>query len=198
SGVRLILRCLLCVSALALSAQTKDQSTQPLPPDFRTGVTEILVPVTVHDRDGNIVNGLQPRQFHLTDNGKDQNIAVDVSYHPISLVIAIQANAAVEAILPQVKKIGPLIESFVVGDQGEAAVLAFDHRFLVKQDFTNDLSKISDALKKITPGSSTSALIDAMDYGVQMLKHRPQNRRRVMLVIAETRDAGSEGKMRTA
>ena len=197
---RLALAGVLCP---ALSAQT-NEPPKPIGsiggsiiPGGSVTVTNIVVPVTVHDRDGNIVNGLQPRQFHLTDNGKDQNIAVDVSYHPISLVIAIQANGAVEAILPQVKKIGSLLESFVVGDQGEAAVLAFDHRFLLKQDFTNDLSKISDALKKITPGSSTSALIDAMDYGVQLLKHRPENRRRVMLVISETRDAGSEGKMRT-
>src|SRR5215468_9730758 len=101
SGVRLILPCLLCVTALAVSAQTKDQSAQPQP-EFRTGVTEIVVPVTVHDRDGNIVNGLQPREFHLTDNGKEQNITVDVSYHPISLALVIQANGAVDAILPQV------------------------------------------------------------------------------------------------
>src|SRR5258708_20261877 len=110
-GVRLTLRCLLCVSALALSAQTKDQSSQPLPPDFRTGVTEIVVPVTVHDRDGNIVNGLQPREFHLTDNGKEQNITVDVTYHPISLALVIQANGSVDAILPQVKSIASLLQS---------------------------------------------------------------------------------------
>ena len=29
-----------------------------------------------------------------------------------------------------------------------------------------------------------------------MLKNRPANRRRVLLVISETRDYGSEGKMR--
>jgi hypothetical protein len=27
-----------------------------------------------------------------------------------------------------------MLESFVVGDQGEAAVLVFDHRMMVKQD----------------------------------------------------------------
>jgi len=197
ADVRLIVPSLLCVTALALSAQTPDSTVQPLPPDFRTGVTEIVVPLTVHDRDGNIVNGLQPREFRLTDNGKEQNIAVDVSYHPISLVLLIQANGAIDAILPQVKKIGSLLESLVVGDQGEVAVAAFDHRFLLKQDFTTDLPKISEALKKITAGSSTSALIDAMDHGVRLLRNRPTNRRRVMLVIAETRDQGSEGKMRT-
>ena len=83
---------------LAIGAQTIDQ---PQPPTIGTArVTEIVVPVTVHDRDGNIVNGIQARDFHLTDNNKDQDITADVSYHPISLAIVIQANAAVEAILP--------------------------------------------------------------------------------------------------
>ena len=131
--MRLALAGVLC---LALGAQN---NTQPPEPKISVTVTQIVVPVTVHDRDGNIVNGLQPRQFHLTDNGKDQDIAVDVSYHPISLVIALQANAGVEAILPQVKKIGPLLESFIVGDQGEAALMTFDHRFMVKQEFTRRL-----------------------------------------------------------
>jgi VWFA-related protein len=38
--------------------------------------------------------------------------------------------------------------------------------------------------------------VDACDYGVRMLKSRPANRRRVMLLISETRDYGSEGKLR--
>src|SRR5690349_7311351 len=104
---RLALAGALC---LTLCAQTSD-------PDPKAGdqqiigtarVTEVIVPVTVHDRDGNNVNGIQPREFHLTDNGKEQNLSVDVTYHPISLAILIQANGAVDAILPQVKKIGSL------------------------------------------------------------------------------------------
>jgi hypothetical protein len=46
------------------------------------------------------VDGLQPFQFHLYDNGKEQNINVDVTYQPISLVIVLQANAHVDGILP--------------------------------------------------------------------------------------------------
>jgi VWFA-related protein len=177
------------------------QSTTPTPEApgsdmIRVRVTEIVVPVTVHDRDGNIVDSIQPRDFHLTDNGKDQNITTDVSFHPISLCIVVQANSTVDAILPQVRKVGPLLESFVVGDQGEAAVMAFDHRFQVKQDFTNDGAKVTEALKKITAGSTTSRLVDAMDEGVRMLSHRPSNRRRILLVLSEPRDYGSEGRMR--
>jgi len=119
-----------------------------------------------------------------------------VNYHPISLVIAVQSSAMVEAILPQVKKVGSMLESFIVGDQGEAAVLAFDHRFRELQGFTSDTSKISDALKKINAGSSSSRLIDASAYGIRMLRSRPANRRRVLLIISETRDVASEGKLR--
>jgi VWFA-related protein len=183
---------------LATFAQDGEPVVVPQRPEFSVSVTDIVVPVSVYDRDGNVVNGLQPRNFHLFDNDKEQEIAVDVSYHPISLVIAVQSNGAVESILPQVKKIGSMIESFVVGDQGEAAVLAFDHRFQVKQDFTSDIEKLSDALKKITPGSSASRMIDAIDYSVRMLRSRPKNRRRVLLLVSETRDVSSEGKLRDA
>jgi len=191
---------LIPIVALGLAPVWAQNSAPEQPPEIigRTTVTDIIVPVTVHDRDGNMVNGLQPRSFHLYDNDKEQNIAVDVSFHPISLVIAVQASSSVEAILPQVKKIGSMLESFVAGDQGEAAVLAFDHRFQVKQEFTSDLAKVSEALKKISAGSSSSRLIDAMDYGVRMLRTRPNNRRRVLLVISETRDLGSAGKLRDA
>src|SRR5437868_5087805 len=194
--IRLSLASLLCFTlCLTLCGQTADRTEQPSTIDI-SRVTEILVPVTVHDRDGNIVNGIQAREFHLTDNTKDQDITADVTYHPISLAIAIQANAAVEAILPQVRRIGPMLESMIVGDQGEACVLAFDHRLQLKQDFTNDISKISEALKKINPGSSTSRVRDAMGEGIRLLGNRPKERRRVLLIISETRDYGSEGKMR--
>src|SRR5436190_20387702 len=71
---------------------------------FRTGVDVVQAPVLVFDRDGNYVDGLQPHQFHLFDNGKEQNISVDVAYQPISLVICVQSNAHVEGVLPHVKK----------------------------------------------------------------------------------------------
>src|SRR5581483_7811036 len=100
----------------------------------RVSVTNIIAPVLVTDKDGNIIDGLQPAQFHLFDNGKEQNIQVDVSYAPISLVIAIECAGRVESILPQIKHLGSLVQT-VVGTQGEAAVIAFDHRIRTMQYF---------------------------------------------------------------
>src|SRR5208282_3675373 len=111
-------------------------------------------PVTVFTRHGgSYVDGLQPQDFKLYDNGKEQNIHVDVTYQPISMVIAVQASDQVEGILPKINRIGSMIEPVLIGEQGEAAVMAFDHRFRVMQDFTSDPNKIEAAIKKITPGS---------------------------------------------
>lgn len=165
-------------------------------PTFRVPVRVVETPVTVIDRHGDYVDGLQPQDFKLYDNDKEQNIHVDVTFIPISLVIAIQASDQVEGILPKINRIGSLIQPMLIGDQGEAAVLAFDHRFRVMQDFTSDSTKIEAAIKKITPGSRTSRLKDAVVESVRMLRSRPANRRRIVLVISEVRDHGSEGKVR--
>ena len=165
---------------------------------IKTTVEVVQAPVLVFDRDGGYVDGLQPHQFHLFDNGKEQNINVDVTYIPISLVICLQANAHVEGILPQVKKIGGLIAPMLIGDQGEAAVIAFDSRIRTLQDFTSDSNKITKAVKDLTAGSSSSRMIDAIAAATRMLRTRPNNRRRIILYIGETRDISSETRLREA
>jgi VWFA-related protein len=153
--------------------------------------------VLVTDQAGNIVDGLQPNQFHLFDNGKEQNIQVDVTYEPISLVIAMQCSSRVEALLPQMKHLGSLVQT-VIGTQGEAALIKFDGRIMVTQEFTNDPDKLKVAINRIQAGSSGSRMIDAVERGVYLLRNRPKNNRRVILLVSETRDEGSEARLRTA
>lgn len=173
-------------------AEQPPEGTQPI----RVSVENVVAPVLVLDRSGGFVSGLRPDEFRLFDNNKEQNIQVDETFTPISLVILVQANARVEKILPQVTKIGNLIKPLITGDQGEAAVIAFDSRVRTMQDFTSDSDKITAAIKKLNYGSNPSHLIDAADEGVRMLRTRPKDRRRIMLVIGETRDFGSEGRGR--
>jgi len=183
--------------------QTPAQQSAPEAPEatadkpFTITTRVVQAPVTVIDKHNDTyVDGLEAPDFKLFDNGKEQNIHVDVTYQPISMVIAIQASDQVEGILPKINRIGSMIEPVLIGEQGEAAVLAFDHRFRVMQDFTSDPNKIEAAIKKITPGSRTSRLKDAVVESVRMLHGRPANRRRILLVISEVRDKGSEGKVR--
>jgi hypothetical protein len=163
---------------------------------FHSTVDFVLTPVSVVDRVGNNVDGLRPDQFHLFDNNKEQDIQVDVAFPPISMVIAVECSDHVESVLPQIQKIGDMIQPIVIGDQGEAAVLAFDSRIRLMQEFTSDTAKITEALKKIHAGSSQSRMIDAVEEGTRLLSNRPKNRRRVILLVSETRDKSSEARLK--
>ncbi len=190
------------LSAIVAFAQSEALQEQ-LPvegagPVIRVTVDEVVVPVTVTDKRGSFVNGLEVKDFRLYDNNKLQEIKLDVEFQPISMVVAIQANSSVEPVLGQIKKIGPLIEGLLVGQAGEAAIVAFDHRFRLMQDFTSDGRLFTRALEKINAGSTTSAMIDSVFDASRMLRRRPNNHRKILLLITETRDRGSEGRLREA
>ena len=163
---------------------------------IRSNVITVVAPTTVTDRDGSYVHDLKPSQFTLYDNDKPQTIKVDETFAPISLVVAIQADQKVESVIPKLQKIGSLLTTLMAGEQGEVAILAFDHRMQHLQDFTTDANKVQEGLKKLKPGSSTSRMVDAVEEASRMLKSRSKERRRIVLLIAESRDKGSEGRMR--
>ncbi len=188
----------LCVAGL-LAAQNPpaaDSSLQKTdsPDDVisRTTFKFVLAPVTVTDRSGSFVSGLTPLDFQLTDNGKVQKITEDIAEHPLSMVVAIQANADVEKILPQIQKLSSVFQSLVLGDNGELAVLGFDHRTQTLTDFTSDPMKIDAAFKKLRAGSYTSDLNDSAMFAINMLRNRPSSRRRILVLMSENRDKGSE------
>jgi len=160
-------------------------------PKFTAPVTNILVPVKVFGADKNFLTGVRGDQFHLFDNGKEQRIHVDESLIPISMVIAIQCNSEVDAILPKVGRIGNMIAPLLLGDRGEAAVIAFDSRIRTMRDFTSDPDGIAEAVKRIHSGSLSSRLVDAVDTAERMLRARPADRQKIVLLIGETRDEGS-------
>ena len=158
--------------------------------------TVVVAPTTVLNKRGDYIDGLQPSDFTLYDNGKPQKITADVSFEPISLVLAVQASYALNEIIPKIQKIGNEVNDLVVGAGGEMAVVAFDHRIQTLQPFTDDGAKVSEALKRLSPGGSSHRMIDSVVEGVRMLKHRPKDRRRILVLISEKRDSGSEARLR--
>jgi VWFA-related protein len=180
-------------TASGVSQTAADDDTRPT---FQSSVKEVMAPVTVTDKDGLNVNGLTALDFRLLDNGKPQAFTLDTVAHPISLVVAVQANTSVEKILPQIQKIGSVFDSLVIGDNGELAVLAFDHRIQTMTPFTSDPDKIHDAFKKIKIGSTASHLNEATMEALNMLRRRPSDRRRILVLISESRDMGSHYHVR--
>jgi VWFA-related protein len=141
------------------------------------------------------VNGLTEPDFQVYDNGRRVNAHVDVSFVPISLVIAVQASEFSAEALNKVRRIGNLIEPLVTGERGEVALVAFDSEVQVLQPFTSDDAMLRAALLHLAPGDRGGRLIDAVAGSVRLLATRPPARRRVVLLIGESRDRGSKQKL---
>ncbi len=207
---------LVCAAGFAQVPGTLDPAKAPgaaqpsaplLPPPVSTGsgdaiiratTTVVIAPTTVRDRNSEFVNGLQLQDFELYDNNKLQKINADVRDEPLSLVVAVQRSSNLTDFLPKIQNIGPMLNQLVAGQNGEIAVVGFDHRMMLMQDFTSEGAKVAEAMKKMTPGSSNHAVVDVVNYSIRMLKNRPIDRRRVLLLIAEKRDRGSELRLREA
>ena len=161
------------------------------------------MPVTVRDAKGDMVHDLEARDFRITDNGAEQKIThFDLGGDPVSLVILIETSSRIDPLLPEIHKTGILFTQTVMGPEGEAAVVGFNDAVDKLQDFTSDADLIENTVSRLQTGTSGSKLYDAMAVGVEMLSGRlPQptaekpGRRRVMLVMSETVDAGSEAKL---
>jgi VWFA-related protein len=165
-------------------------------------VALVNTPVTVRDGRGDMVHNLEARDFQVTDHGVAQQIThCDLGGDPISMVILIETSSRIAPLLPEVRKTGMLFTQTVMGLTGEAAVVGFNDAVDKLQDFTTNSELIENTIAHLGQGTSGSKLYDAMAVGVEMLSGRPQatadtpGRRRVLMILSEATDAGSEAKL---
>lgn len=154
----------------------------------------VQVPVSVTAKDGRNVEGLAARDFRVLDDGVERTITADVfdgGAARISLAIVVQASAVPATALPEIRRLGSMIEPLVIGRRGEAAVMTFDREVKWLQDFTRDPREIQHAFRSIRNGSPLEAhLFDAVAKAADSLRGREG--RKVLLVISDGHDRGSE------
>lgn len=206
-----VLFCALLLSCTLIRAQAP---TGPLPPRpgaevqqppkdiIKVQVALVTTPVTVRDAHGEMVHTLEAQDFQVTDHGVLQRIShFDLGGDPISLVILVETSSRIEPLAPEMRKTGILFTQTVMGPSGEAAVVGFNDSVDKLQDFTSSAEKVESTIGNLGLGTSGSKLFDAMAVGVEMLSSRPQatadkpGRRRVMLIVSEAIDDGSEKKL---
>jgi VWFA-related protein len=115
-------------------------------------------------------------------------------------VVAVQTSAIAGPALAKVQKIGSMFGPLVVGEGGVAAIVTYSDQIKVWQDFTHSADDFTSRMHKIQPDgdSRTDARMnDAVLEAVKMLADRPKFRR-VLIVIGESRDRGSQSKLQEA
>lgn len=166
---------------------------------FRVETSVVQVPVAITAKNGQHLDGLTASDFRVIDNGKLQAVTVDdfnTGLAQVSLAVLIQTAGVSTPALAKIRRIGGMIQPLVTGERGEAAVITFDSRVVCIQDFTADDAKIRDAIAQIKPGSAMdrARMLDAVAEAAARLDKRKG--RKVLLLISETRDRGSETSLR--
>ena len=86
----------------------------------------------------------------------------------------------------------------MVGVGGEAAIFSFSKELQVRQEFTPDLGRLTRALRRIEFSVGPDHVIDATLAAMRLLDQRPKGRRRILLLISEPRDQGSQSSLHDA
>jgi VWFA-related protein len=153
----------------------------------------VLIPTLVKDQKGGIVYGLQAKDFIVDDDGVEQPARLEEAPEgqPISLVVALQKGRRANYEFPRMQGLNSMLDPLFSTGTARVALLEFDGEVDVTRDFTRDPVLIADDLRNLQSGDGKAAILDAVDYAVNMLKKEPEDRLRVLLLISETRDHGS-------
>src|SRR5947209_5686364 len=161
-------------------------------PTIRSTVPLVVLPVSVTDKHGRFLDGLQASDFVVLDDGRPREVRVDVTdsgLAPIALVTVVEATDLSRSALLNIRKIGSMVPEAVVGANGEGAVLTYDDHVHVVQDFTSDPDALAAAFRNIRPsGARQGRMLDAIERALQMISGRPGPRRANVLIVGETRD----------
>ena len=181
------------------SQQTQQPSSQapqtPPAPSIRVGVDLVSLNVTVTDSSAHYVTDLQDENFSVFEDGVKQDVTLFSRTNlPIALAILLDTSASMETKLA-------VAQEAAVGfakrlrKQDLAEVVSFDSRVIVLQGFTNGAAELEQAIRKTSPGRSTSlnnaVYIALKDLKKVVAKSADEVRRQAIVVLSDGEDTSS-------
>ena len=167
----------------------------------RIETTLVTVPVSVTDRNGRYIADLQKEDFHIYEDGVEQEVAYFATVEkPFTVVLMLDTSASTWSKLGQIRDAAKAFVEQLRPDD-HVMVVSFARGFTVKCEPTSDREKIRKAIESTGKGLSTH-LYDAMAN--LMLKHLNSIQGRKALVLftdgvdASSNDATYESTVHTA
>jgi VWFA-related protein len=162
-------------------------------PTLRARTNLVLVPTLIETKSGEPVFNLTAKDFAVTDNGVEQKIRLDTETYaqPISIVVLLQVGRSAVREFQKYQGLPTMVDALAGNTAHRVAVVEFDSRPRMLQDFTSNPETIQQGIYGIQPGDGGAAILDSVWYAVDMLRDEPPQNQRVILLLSETRDSGS-------
>jgi len=156
----------------------------------------VTVDAAVTDREGNYIRNLKAEDFTIYEDGVPQRLDFFEATQeaaltrPLAVVFAIDNSGSIKP--EEVVKQREAAEGFMrlVRPESLFAVIAFQYKPRVVQDFTSDARKISQAFQRVGEPGGNSGIFATIDHGISMLQRAPRVRdgrrlRRVVLIVSD-------------
>jgi len=152
----------------------------------RANVDLVLVNVTVLDRAGRAVTGLEPEQFAVLDDKNPQTVRyLSNTDEPISLVVILDASASMA---PRIQEVREAFHELVNASnpQDDVGLIIVRDEPEIALSFNDSASELHGGLNALEPSGDTS-LWDSMYLGVKELKNAHYHRK-AMVVVSDGGD----------
>ena len=160
----------------------------------RVDVRLVNVIVTVTDGRGRYIPDLTQDDFILEEDGRAQQISHFSQDRniPVSVGILLDTSGSMDR---KIRTAVDAVDRFVkrIHQDDEIFLMTFSGRPVVRQDFTNDRERLSEALRRIIPTGGT-ALYDAMSEGVTKITSSRHGKRAILL-ITDGQDTASASRL---
>ena len=184
----------------AANAQSSGVSPDSQVPTLSSRSNLVLVPVLVKSKAARIVFSLTADDFILTDNGIPQAVRIEEGAlgQPLALAVIVQTGGQGAAHLRDYRNLGAILDAVIGGVPHRVAVIAFDSKPRLEQDFTPDTDAAAETIASLPEGDTGAAILDALNFGIRQLRDQPQAYRRAVLLFSETADSGSQTSLEDA
>lgn len=160
----------------------------------------VTMPVSVLDRDGRFISGLQQRDFKIFENGVEQKVDYFQSVEqPFTVVLLIDVSPSTQFRINEIQNAAiAFVEQLRPGDR--VMVISFDQHVHVLCQPTSDRYVLRNAIRETEFGDGTS-LYEAVDHAIERELRRMSGRKAVVLftdgVDTTSRRATYEGTLRS-
>jgi len=157
---------------------------------LHTEVEEVVLPASVVDEHGHLVQTLAKDNFQVSEDGVKQTIiSFQHSDLPVSIALVVDNSGSMSRKRPAVNKSAlDLIEAS--NPQDEAFVVNFSDEAFIDQEFTSNVNKLREGLAHIESRGGT-ALYDAVVASADKLAMDAKRPKQVLVIITDGEDNAS-------
>jgi Ca-activated chloride channel homolog len=185
-----IVWCFLLLGRAAGQTPPPQDSTQDSGIKLRVQTTLVQIPVAVTDSSNRFVLGLQKDDFHVFEDGVEQNIArFSGEDAPLSVGLVFDESGSMGYKLRTSQAaVAQFMKTMTTDD--EAFLVEFSDSAKLSVGFTSYPEKIQNALTAAQPAGLT-AMLDAINLGLREMKEA-RNSRKAIVVISDGGDNHSQ------